>query len=773
MSISSSPNEQAELATRLRDAVTLHQRGQLAEAEQIYRQILQRDPAQFDALQLLGTVKIQHRQYAEGVDLIERALAINPHSARALLNLGHALASLGRYDEAADAFGRAVAVKSDYPQAHQERGMALLRLGRAAEAVASFDAVLAMQPAHIDAVGFRGVALAQLGRHAEALAALDRALAARPGDGQLLSNRGNVLRALKRPDEALRCFDAVLAQAPGNPEVLCNRGAALDELNRAAEAVACYDQALAARPDMAEAHFSRGNALRRLEKFADAVASYDRALALRPDYFEALHARGAALERLFRYREAIASYEQALAISPDNHFTLAACAYCALSINDWEKAFAMKAALEVQIDKGAGGIDPFVFVAFGDSPAAQLARTRRHADELSADIPPPRPRPAGGGKIRIAYMSSDFRPHATPHLIARVFELHDRDRFEVVGVALSPDDGSAMRARIAKAFDRLIDVHAATDADAAGQLAALEIDICIDLNGYIANNRAGIMAHRPAPVQVNYLGYPGTMGARFIDYLIGDRFVTPVDDQRFFAEQIIQLPNCYQPNDATRAIAAQTPSRAQAGLPERGFVFCCFNNNFKIVPSVFDAWMRLLGAVDGSVLWLLQGNAAVHENLRAAAQARGVNPDRLVFAERMPPAEHLARHRLADLFLDTLPYNAHTTGSDALWAGLPMVTCTGSTFAGRVGASLLHAVGLPELVTHTAEDYEALALRLARDPPALAQIKAKLAANRLTQPLFDSARMTRHLEAAYTTVWERHRRGEPPSGFAVAPIAAA
>jgi len=764
------PNEQAELATRLRDAVTLHQRGQLAEAEQIYRQILQRDPAQFDALQLLGAVEIQRGRYAEGANLIQRALAINPHSARALLNLGHALARLERHDEAAESFSRAIAVKSDYPQAHQGRGVALLQLGRATEALASFDAVLAMQPAHSDAIGYRGVALAQLGRHGEALAALDKALAARPGDGQLLSNRGNVLRALKRPDEALRCFDAVLAQAPDDPETLCNRGAALDELNRAAEAIASYDRALAARPDMAEAHFSRGNALRRLEKFADAVASYDRALALRPGYFEALHARGAALERLFRYREAIASYEQALALSPGNQFTLAACAYCALSINDWEQAFRLKARLEIEIEKGAGGIDPFLFVAFGDSPAAQLARTRRHSAELSADIPPPRPRRTSTGKIRIAYLSSDFRMHATSHLIARVLELHDRERFEVTGVALTPDDGSAMRTRIAKAFDRLIDVHAATDADAAGQLAALGLDICIDINGYTANNRTGILAHRPAPVQVAYLGYPGTMGARFIDYVVGDRFVTPFDEQKFFAEHIIQLPDCYQPNDATREIVAQTPSRAHAGLPDRGFVFCCFNNNFKIVPPVFDSWMRLLRAVDGSVLWLLLGNEAAQENLRGAAQTRGIDPARLVFAGRAPLADHLARHRLADLFLDTLPYNAHTTGSDALWAGLPMVTCTGDAFAGRVGASLLHAVGLPELVTRTSEDYEALALRLARDPALLAQIRGKLSANRLTQPLFDSARMTRHLERAYATMCERHRRGEPPAGFAVEAI---
>jgi len=773
MSSPSSPNHDAEIAARLRDAVMLHQRGQLIEAERIYRQILERVPAQFDALQLLGAVKIQHGQFAEGADLIRQALAINPRSPRALLNLGHALASLGRDDEAVGCFDRAVAEKPDYFQAHQGRGASLLRLGRPQDALTSFDAVLAVQPAYVDALGHRGVALAQLGRPADALTSLDRALAARPNDGRLLVNRGNVLRSLKRPEEALRCFDAALAQARDDPEILCSRGAALNELNRAAEALACYDRALAARPDMAEAHYSRGNALRGLEKFADAVASYDRALALRPDYFEALHGRGAALERLYRYGEAIQSYEQALAVSPNNPFTLSACAYCALSINDWTRAFAFKAELEAAIAKASAMVDPFVFVAFGDGPAAQLARTRRYAEELPANTLPPRARPADGDKIRIAYLSSDFRPHPTAHLIARVFELHDRRRFDVVGVTLSGDDGSAIRARIAKAFDRFIDVHAVTDAHAAAQLAELGIDICIDLNGYIASNRAGILAQRPAPVQVAWLGYPGTMGARFIDYVLGDRFVTPFDEQASFAERIVQLPDSYQPNDATREIAAQTPSRAQAGLPERGFVFCCFNNSFKIVPPVFDCWMRLLRAVDGSVLWLLQGDASARENLVAAARARGVDPARLVFAARAPLAEHLARHRLADLFLDTLPYNAHTTGSDALWAGLPMVTCVGDTFAGRVGASLLHAVGLPGLVTHNSEDYEALALRLAREPEALARLKARLASDRASLPLFDSARMTRHLEAAYTTMWERHRRDEPPRGFTVEAIAPA
>jgi predicted O-linked N-acetylglucosamine transferase (SPINDLY family) len=373
------------------------------------------------------------------------------------------------------------------------------------------------------------------------------------------------------------------------------------------------------------------------------------------------------------------------------------------------------------------------------------------------------------GKIRLAYLSADFRDHAVAQVMAELLERHDRSRFEVMGISFGPDDGSEMRARLQRAFDEFIDVRAERDGDIARLLHGREVDIAVDLMGYTLHSRPEILGFRPAPIQVNYLGYPGTLGADFIDYVIADPVVLPFDQQPFYTEHIVHLPDCYLPYDTGRKIAEGTQSRRDAGLPEQGFVFCSFNNSFKIMEPMFSVWMRLLHQVDGSVLWLRRTDPHAEANLCSEARARGVDPARLVFADRCDNLEdHLARHRLADLFLDTLPYNAHSTTSDALWAGLPVLTCRGRAFAGRVAASLLQAVGLPELVTETLADYEALALRLARDPTLLAEIRAKLAHGRQTQPLFDADRFRRHVESAYATMWETWQRGEPPRSFNVA-----
>ena len=367
----------------------------------------------------------------------------------------------------------------------------------------------------------------------------------------------------------------------------------------------------------------------------------------------------------------------------------------------------------------------------------------------------------------MAYLSADFYAHATAFLMAGVFEHHDRARFETDAVSFSPDDASQMRARLERAFDRFTDVHGMDDAAVAAMLREMEIDIAVDLKGYTGGARPGILAFRPAPVQIHYLAYPGTMGAGFIDYLLADRTVVPEEERKFYMEQIAYLPDSYQCNDSARRISERTATREESGLPESGFVFCCFNSNYKIMPEMFDIWMRLLHAIPGSVLWLLEENPAATANLLREAQTRGVAAERLVFAKRIALPDHLARLRNADLVLDTLPYGAHTTASDALWAGVPVLTCLGSTFAGRVAASLLWALGLPELIAHSRDEYETAARNLARDASALAAIKARLAENRDTYPLFDTARITRNLEAAYTQMWERQQRGMPPASFAV------
>jgi predicted O-linked N-acetylglucosamine transferase (SPINDLY family) len=373
-------------------------------------------------------------------------------------------------------------------------------------------------------------------------------------------------------------------------------------------------------------------------------------------------------------------------------------------------------------------------------------------------------------KIRIAYLASGFHGHPTGYLSAELIENHDRSRFEVLAISTGPDDGSDIRTRLVRAFDQFHDVRDKNDREVAALIHDLQVDIVIDRSGYTANARSDILACRPAPIQASYIGFPGTLGAEFYDYVIADRIVLPFDQQAFYTEKIVHLPDSYLVTNSTLAIAESIPARREAGLPERGSVFCCFNNDYKITPPIFDIWMRLLRRIDGSVLWLYRSNPAAEKNLRKEAAARGVDPARLVFADRLKLDQHLARHRLADLCLDTLPYNAHTTASDALWAGLPLVTCRGRAFAGRVAASLLHAIGVSELVTENLEDYEGLALRLATEPALLGKFRERLQQNRLAYPLFDNARYARHIEAAYTRMWETWQRGERPQSFAVEPL---
>jgi predicted O-linked N-acetylglucosamine transferase (SPINDLY family) len=373
-------------------------------------------------------------------------------------------------------------------------------------------------------------------------------------------------------------------------------------------------------------------------------------------------------------------------------------------------------------------------------------------------------------KIHIGYVSGEFRAQATSILMAELFERHDKGRFKLFAFDNGWDDGSELRQRMNAAFDAIIDISRLDDAQAADAVRRHHVAILVNLNGYFGRARMGLFSRKPAPIQVNYLGFPGTLGADYVDYIIADAHVIPPGHRAFYVENVVYLPDSYQANDRKRAVAARVPSRAEEGLPPAGFVFCCFNNTYKIVPAVFDVWMRLLTTVAGSVLWLFESSPEAACNLRAEAARRGVDPARLVFAPLVPLPEHLARHRLADLFLDTLPYNAHTTASDALWTGLPILTCLGTTFPGRVAASLLHALGVPELITASLEAYEALALKLARDPVLLAGMKEKLARNRASAPLFDTPRFTRNIEAAYAAMWERYRRGAAPEGFSVSPI---
>jgi len=545
-------------------------------------------------------------------------------------------------------------------------------------------------------------------------------------------------------------------------------GVALVHQGKREQALACFVRATQLDPDHAEANNNAGSLLHELDRSEEALVYLRRATAAQPALADAHLNLGLALHALRRYEEAVQSFRRVVELSPGTPYALSSLVWSERFACNWEAHASHMARLRAQVRERGPAAVPFTLLAVSDS----LAEQRQCAEAYARDtIGGPKPAlckgtPSGHTRIRLAYLSADFRDHVMAWITAQLFEMHDRRRFEVFGVSYGPDDRSAMRTRLERAFDRFVDVRSKTDAQAAALLRDMDIDIAIDLQGLTTGARLGILAHRPAPLQVTYLGYPGTTGAPFIDYLIADRVVIPPSDERFFVEKVVTLPDSYHLNDPIAEVA--TPSRSEVGLPDDAFVYCCFNNTYKFTPKLFEIWMRLLRQRPQSVLWLLQPEPAATKNLVQAARASGIEAARLVFAPRLPRAEHFARNRLADLFLDTLPYNAHATASDALWAGVPVLTCRGTTFAGRVAASLLSAAGLPELITSTLEQYEDLAIRLASDRSALETLRNKLARHRETHALFDVRSTCRHLESALATMCERQRRGGSPRPFSVA-----
>jgi predicted O-linked N-acetylglucosamine transferase (SPINDLY family) len=753
----------------IQQAIALHQQGKFADAERLYREVLRSRPRDFDALHMLGVLQYQQGRVQDALPLLEAAIAVDARSAAAHINRGLALASLRRNPEALAAFDAALAIAPRNADALASRGDTLCDLGRRDEALASYDRAIAIDPRHVAALVNRGLALRDLGRPAEALASYDAAVAVAPEDAEAWNNRGVALTDLGSVEDALNSYERALALWPDYVDALLNRASTLLALRRPADAIASYARALALRGDLAQAHGGRGHACYDLGRFVEALAHYEKALVVGPGDFDAAVGRARTLCKLDRYQEALAEYERLYALRPDFPNLLGDLAHCRATVCQWLDGAALERRLVAEAVAGRAAVDPFMVLSFGSTEEEQLACAQswlRHRKVMAAERTWDR-RGLSGDKIRVAYLSADFHRHATAHLIAELLERHDRSRFEIIGVSFGPDDKSPLRSRLIKSFDRFFDVTAKSDRDTAKLLRDLNTHIAVDLKGFTTDARIGILAERAAPIQVSYLGYPGTTGASFIDYVIADPVVLPFARQPVYTERIVHLPDSYQVNDSKRSTGEGHAPRRDQGLPEGGFVFCCFNNMPKLNARMFDIWMRLLKAVEASVLWLYAPNDLAPVNLRREAQSRGVDPARLVFARPADLPDHLARHRLADLFLDTLPYNAHTTASDSLWAGVPLVTCRGETFAGRVAASLLHAVGLPELVAENLEAYEALALSLATDPARLRAIRSRLEQQRLTLPLFDCDRFRRNIESAYATMWDIWQRGEPPRGFAV------
>jgi protein O-GlcNAc transferase len=616
-----------------------------------------------------------------------------------------------------------------------------------------------------------GNALMRLGRHEAALAKYQGALKLVPGHPGVLNNCAVVLEKLNRLEEAFASYEQVHRAAPKHPGILNNCGVVLNKLNRLEAALDHFDRALAHKPDYAEAFNNRGNVLLKLHRAPDALESYERALALRPDHPDTLHNRATAFQQMKRYDEAVASLVRALELAPDLWEARERLFHNRMNCCDWTDHDAASDAIIAEIERGRITCNPFLFLGIARSPATQMKCAKTYAASLYSGASNPSANPRRkDGPIHVAYVSADFRQHAVAHLTASLFEEHDRKRFEVTGISLGPDDRSAVRGRLQGAFDQFIDARTKSDSEVASLMRQLQIDIAVDLNGYTEGHRTPIFARRVAPIQVSHLGYSGTMGTPFIDYIIADDRLIPAALEAHYSEHVVRLPDCFMPCDRNRPGPGDKPSRNAVGLPDDAFVFCAFSSSFKIRPDIFGLWMRLLKNIDGSVLWLREENARATANLRREAEGHGVAPERLIFAPHVPIGLHLARHQQADLFLDTFPYGAHTTANDALWAGLPVVTLCGDTFASRVGASLLHAVRLPELIATSHDHYEALALELARTPTLLGSLRARLERQRFESPLFDTGRYAHHLEQAYITMYERHRKGEPPQTFNVEPI---
>lgn len=747
-------------------ALQHHTAGRLDEAEGVYRHILQHIPEHADTLHLYGVLAYQQGRPAEARERIEQAIKHNDREPNYYQNLALTLRALGRPAAAADCYGRIIALEPGRADAYAGLGSAWAACGDMEKATAAWRAALGVAPAHDGALLGLINHLRGAGKQTEAVVHLRAAMEHAPDNPDHGANLGLVLREVGRLDEARRVYRRMLATAPAAPTVWygladCDMRAGRPQIARER-----YRCAVLIDPGMSEARDGLARCHEKELNYDEAVACFRRMLALRPGDGRAWYNLGTMLENQVHFLPAIAAYSRSLRI--DRNFAPAwtkivhKLTYC-----DWSTYAEDEADVLRFIREGGGHMPMIPLVYLASTPADQFLSAKRQIEQIElpkvADLLgrvrfPHAPGPRA--KLTVGYVSGDFREHAVAFLIAELLELHDRSRFTVIGYSNGPDrHDQPMRRRLIAGVDRMVDIREMSTLEAAQRIHADGVDILVDLSGHTRHSRLEVFALRPAPVQATYLGYPGTTGADFFDYILVDPVVAPPDQQPYYSEKLVHLPDCYQANDRKRPVAPVVFSRADCKLPETGFVFCSFNHAPKITPTVFAVWMRILKAVPDSVLWLLQPEPPAEANLRRETVARGVDPARVIFAPRLNLPYHLARFRTADLFLDTFPYNAHTTASDSLWVGCPVLTCMGDTFPSRVAAGLLINTGVPELITRSLEEYERKAIELAHTPEQVREYRRRLEAGRDTCPAFDTPRFARNLERAYEGMWERFCAG--------------
>jgi Predicted O-linked N-acetylglucosamine transferase, SPINDLY family len=746
----------------IQNALALHQAGRFAEAEQAYRQLLASDPRHVHALHFYGVLRAQGGDMAGSADLIGRALKINPDDPLAHFHLAEAFRALEKHSEAEIHFARAAALKPDFAEAFAGKAAMLGEMKRWGEALQAAEAALAVKRDFYDAEITRGMALYEIGRLEDALRAFERASSIDPNRAEAFTDRGSVLTRQGKLAEALAAFEAAVLRDPSSSSAHNNRANVLLDLDRPDEALVAFQQALAAEPSSAVIYYNFGSTLLKLRQWQAALAAFDSALALKPDYAEAIYNRSGALYELGRREECAAAQSAALAINPNLGLPASRRFFDKAVLCDWqgralETADLMRFCAEERL------VDNLAILAAFDDPVLHLKAARAAAGPRQDRLHGPA-RPSAA-KLKIGYLSADFREHPVGLQLVEVLERHDRSGFEVTGICTQSEGETPFRSRIKAACDHFFEGEMLTDRGLMEAIAGLGLDILIDLGGYTEKSRTKALAAKPAPVIAEYLGFAGTTGADYIDYLIADGFAVPPGHDGFFSEKIVRLPGCFFPADTIDRPSGLTRTRTGENLPENAFVFCSFNNSYKITPELFDIWMRLLHATPGSVLWLRAEKPVTRANLKREAKARGIGENRLVFAEWASRRDHLGRIGLADLFLDSTPYNAHTTCNDALWAGLPVLTCSGKSFASRAAGSMLMTAGVPELIASDLAAYEALALDLAHSAGRIDALRARITAGR--ERLFDMAALTRSLEAAYRQMADLAAKGQNPAAFSV------
>ena len=737
--------------------------GRLDEAIKILRTAVAKSPQDPDTHLNLANALFEAGQAEAAIESYRRVVALQPDHVEARFNLGTVFMRNNRYEEAAAAFRHALELSPDDADTHVNLGLVFAEQARIEESMACYRRALELNPEHIQALNNLGNLFLLQERREEAVASYEKARSVHPDHPDAYVNLGNASMLQGEFEAARKWYETLHAIAPDSLDANRTLGRFERAQGRPRAALAFLRRAAELDPNGAESCTDLAAAYRESGAYVDASAWYRKAIALDPRHVRSYYELAENLKLLGFYDEAITAYEQALAIKPDHFAALGGLIYMRQINCKWDGIDGLWEKRRNAIAAGCGAITPFSILSQPTSPQEQLACATAWSEQelavyssyrsrMGFDFSSRRRRPE---RLRIGYLSWDFQQHATSYLIAELFELHDRKRFEISAYSYGPDDGSAMRARIRAGSDRFVDLVAHSHIDAARAIYQDGIDILVDLKGYTMGARPQIMALRPAPVQMNWLGYPGTMGNDCIDYIVADPYVIPQGAEAFYREKVLRLPDCYQINDRRRPISSGTTLREEHRLPSQGMVFCCFNQANKILPDVFSCWMRILGALPDSVLWLLEANRWAAENLIREANVRGIASTRLIFAPVASQSDHLARYRVADLALDTFPYTSHTTGSDALWAGCPLVTCAGATFASRVAGSLLRNAGLPELVTESFDAYEKLVLDLAGDPDRLRALRHRLLANRDTCALFDTPRFVSNLEHAYDSAWIR------------------